>query len=109
MSIRIYVKKMGAYRKTGLAWIIHEHLLRQPILSPGGSFLVRPPRRTVMDHCIKNRPAHQLAGAHKRGALYSARRALCEKPTGRGASWRAWGGRVKWTLRSQPPRDDVHE
>jgi cell filamentation protein len=30
-----------------LAWIIHEHLLQQPILSPGAAFLVRPPRRTA--------------------------------------------------------------
>jgi hypothetical protein len=35
-----------------------------------------------------------LAGAHKRGALYSSRRAPCEKPTGTGVSWRAWDGRV---------------
>ena len=31
----------------GLAWIIHEGLLRQPMLSPGGAFLVRSPRRTA--------------------------------------------------------------
>ncbi|MDQ6734961.1 MAG: hypothetical protein M3Z35_12765, partial [Nitrospirota bacterium] len=39
-----------------------------------------------MDHRIKNRPAHQLVGAHKPGALYSARRAPCEKPAGKGTS-----------------------
>jgi hypothetical protein len=27
----------------------------------------------------------------------------------KGASWRAWGGRVKSRLRSQPPRDGIHE
>ncbi|MDQ6733798.1 MAG: hypothetical protein M3Z35_06735, partial [Nitrospirota bacterium] len=51
-----------------------------------------------------------LVGAHRRGALYSSRRAPCEKPTegarlGFGVSSaerRAWGGRVKWMeLRSQ--------
>src|SRR5207253_10104405 len=31
-----------------LARIIHGHLLRQPILSPGAAFLVRPPRRTTV-------------------------------------------------------------
>ena len=30
-----------------LARTIHEYLLRRPILSPGGAFLVRPPRRTA--------------------------------------------------------------
>jgi hypothetical protein len=50
-----------------------------------------------------------LGGAHKRGALYSSRRAPCEKPMGPGASRRAWGGRVKWRLRSQPLRDGIHE
>jgi hypothetical protein len=30
-----------------LARTIHEYLLRHPILSPGGAFLVRPPRRTA--------------------------------------------------------------
>jgi hypothetical protein len=30
-----------------LNWIIHQYLLRRPILSPGGAFLVRPPRRTA--------------------------------------------------------------
>jgi hypothetical protein len=44
---------------------------------------------------------------------------LCEKPTGKGASWlrrersaerRAWGGLVrKRGLRSQPLRDGIHE
>src|SRR5688500_8286985 len=46
-----------------------------------------------------------LAGAHKRGALYSSRRAPCEKPTGRGVSRHAWGGRVHRRLRSEPLRD----
>ncbi|MBA2251868.1 MAG: hypothetical protein H0W13_04055 [Nitrospirales bacterium] len=41
--------------------------------------------------------------------LYSSRRAPCEKPTGRGASWRAWDGRVQWALRSQPLRDGIPE
>ncbi|MDQ6734424.1 MAG: hypothetical protein M3Z35_09985 [Nitrospirota bacterium] len=58
-----------------------------------------------MDHRIKNRPAHQLAGAHKRGALYSARRAPCEKPT----EGRVSARRVKSRLRSQPLRDGIHE
>ena len=30
-----------------LARTIYEYLLRRPILSPGGAFLVRPPRRTT--------------------------------------------------------------
>jgi hypothetical protein len=63
-----------------LAWIIHEPLLRQSILSPGVAFVIRSPRRTAMDRLIKNRPHHHLGGAHRRGALYSARRAPCEKP-----------------------------
>jgi hypothetical protein len=52
-----------------LARIIHEHLLHRPILSPGVAFLVRSPRRTANNCGIKKRPAHHLAGAHKRGAL----------------------------------------
>ncbi|SLM44686.1 hypothetical protein NSND_62119 [Nitrospira sp. ND1] len=56
------------------------NVLRRPILSSGGAFLVRPPRWAAMDGDIKNRPAHQLAGAHRRGAIYSSRRAPCEKP-----------------------------
>jgi hypothetical protein len=50
---------------------------------------------------IKKRPAHHFAGAHRRGALYSSRRAPCEKPKGKGRvplcerlSWQAQGGRV---------------
>jgi hypothetical protein len=42
-----------------------------------------------------------LGGAYKRGALYSSRRAPCEKPKGKGRvplcerlSWQAQGGRV---------------
>jgi hypothetical protein len=34
-----------------------------------------------MDYRIKNRPPHHLGGAHRHGALYSAHRAPCEKPT----------------------------
>jgi hypothetical protein len=41
---------LSPLRHTGdgrcLARTIHEYLLRRPILSPGGAFLVRPPRRT---------------------------------------------------------------
>ena len=32
---------------TALTRTIHEYLFRRPILSPGGAFLVRPPRRTA--------------------------------------------------------------
>src|SRR5687768_3737416 len=63
-----------------LARIIHEYLLQQPIPSPSVAFLIRSPRRTARNRGIKKRPAHHLAGAHKRGALYSSRRAPCEKP-----------------------------
>lgn len=49
-----------------------------------------------MDHRIKNRPAHQLAGSHKRGALYSAHRAPGEKPTeGRVLARLGWAGEIK--------------
>src|SRR2546428_3911740 len=37
----------GTKLSSNLARTIHEYLLRRPILSPGGAFLVRPPRRTV--------------------------------------------------------------
>jgi hypothetical protein len=48
-----------------------------------------------MDYLIKNRPVHQLAGAHKRGALYSAR-APCEKPTeGRVLARLGWAGEIE--------------
>jgi hypothetical protein len=69
---------------------------------------------------MKTRPAHHLAGVHTRDAPYSARRgprrraqtwrALFIAPCalreahGRGASWRACGGRVQWRLRFQPLR-----
>jgi len=56
-----------------LARTIHEYLLRRPILSPGGAFLVRPPRRTA------------------------------RTPT---AALRA---RSPGGLRSQTPRDGIHE
>jgi hypothetical protein len=36
-----------ALEPSHLARTIHEYLLRRPILSPGGAFLVRPPRRTA--------------------------------------------------------------
>jgi hypothetical protein len=74
-------------------------------------FLDGPQGITVSrnDRLTKTRPAHHLAGVHTRDTLYSPRRAPCEKPTGTGVSWRAWGGRVQWRLRSQPLRDAVHE
>ena len=40
----------GLKGRTGgviLARIVHEYLLRQPMLSPGWAFLVLPPRRTI--------------------------------------------------------------
>jgi hypothetical protein len=33
--------------RDALTRTIHEYLLRRPIFSPGGAFLVRPPRRTA--------------------------------------------------------------
>jgi hypothetical protein len=47
-----------------------------------------------MDRLIKNRQPHHLGGAHRRGALYSAHRAPCEKPMERRVLARR-GGRVK--------------
>src|SRR3989449_9042880 len=34
-------------RRRGLTWVIHEYLLRQPILSPGAAVLAQSPRRTA--------------------------------------------------------------
>ena len=56
-----------------LARTIHQYLLRRPILSPGGAFLVRPPRRTARTPPLALRA-------------------------------RSPGG-----LRSQTPRDGIHE
>src|SRR6266571_5096519 len=34
-------------RRRGLTWVIHEYLLRQPILSSGAAVLAQSPRRTA--------------------------------------------------------------
>ena len=41
------VNALGWFLGAMLARTIHESLLRRPILSPGGAFLVRSPRRTA--------------------------------------------------------------
>src|SRR5688500_1918496 len=78
-----------------MAWfltrIIHERLLQRPTFSPGGAFLVRSPRRTATakgtrtGRLTRTRPAHHLAGVHRRDAPYSARRG----PRRRAQTWRA--------------------
>ncbi len=78
-----------------LVRIIHEHLLStsaDPFARRVFSRSVSSTDRKQLRY--KKRPAHHLAREHERGALYLLRRAPCEKPTGTGASWRAWGGRV---------------
>src|SRR5207245_9220654 len=44
------------------ARVIHKCLLRQPILSPGGAFLVRPPRRTGTSTPVSSSLARSLGG-----------------------------------------------
>jgi hypothetical protein len=79
------------------------YLLRQPILSPSGTLLVRSrwnrttkveghgPRAFTNVTLIILRVVDRAA-AHRRGALYSSRPAPCETPTGWGTSSRARGG-----------------
>jgi hypothetical protein len=40
-------RRKGIITPASLTQTIHEYLLRRPIPSPGGAFLVRPPRRTA--------------------------------------------------------------
>ena len=44
-TIEIAIEGVGS--RHALARTIHEYLLRRPILSPGGAFLVLPARRTA--------------------------------------------------------------
>jgi hypothetical protein len=111
--------------------MIHEYLLQQAILLPARLFsfgLLDGPQVVGYQETAGSR-GHgpltisrastsvtrlirrivDLAGAHTRGALYSSRRAPCKKPTGRGKSRHAWGGRVQCRFRSQPLRDGIYE
>jgi hypothetical protein len=68
------VSERGHREWTDLTRTIHEHLLQRPILSPGGLF----------SFGLLDGPQVRLRRPHVREAH------------GRGAPWRAWGGRVKW-------------
>src|SRR5207249_449548 len=53
-----------------LARMIHEYLLRHPILSPGGAFLVRPPRRTAASTLSSSLLARSPGGLRSRPSRY---------------------------------------
>ena len=55
-----------------------------------------------MDYRSKNRPPHHLGGAHRRSALYSARRAPCEKPA-EGARL-GWAGEIEASISAASQR-----